>query len=103
MPDVFFVCCFCWCFRLGLDAGGGTGSFAAHMAGFNVTVLTTAMNVETVFGRYEVSHSSKPPPKTAHTLVPTTRDRNNIPEAAAAAAVVCHSLREDRQSSLPIS
>ncbi|GJP50646.1 hypothetical protein CLOM_g9786, partial [Closterium sp. NIES-68] len=29
---------------LGLDAGGGTGSFAAHMARYNVTVLTTAVN-----------------------------------------------------------
>eukprot|EP00850_Spirogloea_muscicola_P022187 SM000281S10755 [mRNA] locus=s281:120860:127278:- [translate_table: standard] len=34
--------------RLGLDAGGGTGSFAAHMARYNVTVMTTAMNIETV-------------------------------------------------------
>ncbi|CAI5973956.1 unnamed protein product [Closterium sp. NIES-65] len=38
--------------RLGLDAGGGTGSFAAHMARYNVTVLTTAMNSETVNGNY---------------------------------------------------
>eukprot|EP00850_Spirogloea_muscicola_P021249 SM000242S08485 [mRNA] locus=s242:88605:92567:+ [translate_table: standard] len=38
--------------RIGLDAGGGTGSFAAHMARFNVTILTTAMNVETVWNRY---------------------------------------------------
>ncbi|CAI5491856.1 unnamed protein product [Closterium sp. Naga37s-1] len=37
--------------RLGLDIGGGTGSFAAHMALYNVTILTTAMNVETVVGR----------------------------------------------------
>ncbi|CAI5483339.1 unnamed protein product [Closterium sp. Yama58-4] len=37
--------------RIGLDAGGGTGSFAAHMARYNVTVLTTAMNIETVTGR----------------------------------------------------
>ncbi|GJP38254.1 hypothetical protein CLOM_g22717 [Closterium sp. NIES-68] len=37
--------------RLGLDAGGGTGTFAAHMALYNVTILTTAMNVETVAGR----------------------------------------------------
>ncbi|CAI5983421.1 unnamed protein product [Closterium sp. NIES-64] len=34
-----------------LDAGGGTGSFAAHMARYNVTVMTTAMNIETVTGR----------------------------------------------------
>ncbi|CAI5484951.1 unnamed protein product [Closterium sp. Yama58-4] len=37
--------------RIGLDIGGGTGSFAAHMALYNVTILTTAMNVETVVGR----------------------------------------------------
>ncbi|CAI5489254.1 unnamed protein product, partial [Closterium sp. Naga37s-1] len=37
--------------RIGLDAGGGTGSFAAHMARYNVTVMTTAMNIETVTGR----------------------------------------------------
>ncbi|CAI5528409.1 unnamed protein product [Closterium sp. Naga37s-1] len=37
--------------RLGLDAGGGTGTFAAHMALYNVTCLTTAMNVEAVAGR----------------------------------------------------
>lgn len=37
--------------RVGLDAGGGTGSFAAHMARYNVTVMTTAMNIETVVGR----------------------------------------------------
>eukprot|EP00897_Mesotaenium_endlicherianum_P000402 jgi/Mesen1/10362/ME000080S09744 len=37
--------------RIGLDAGGGSGSFAAHMARFNVTILTTAMNIETVYGR----------------------------------------------------
>ncbi|GJP52353.1 hypothetical protein CLOM_g11479 [Closterium sp. NIES-68] len=37
--------------RLGVDIGGGTGSFAAHMALYNVTILTTAMNVETVVGR----------------------------------------------------
>lgn len=36
--------------RLGLDAGGGTGSFAAKMAAHNCTVLTTAMDVETLFG-----------------------------------------------------
>lgn len=36
--------------RLGLDAGGGTGTFAAHMALYNVTVLTSAMNIETVRG-----------------------------------------------------
>ncbi|GJP45927.1 hypothetical protein CLOM_g5262 [Closterium sp. NIES-68] len=34
--------------RIGLDAGGGTGSFAAAMALYNVTILTTAMNTETV-------------------------------------------------------
>lgn len=37
--------------RLGLDVGGGTGSFAAHMARFGVTVMTTAFNVETVRGK----------------------------------------------------
>eukprot|EP00270_Netrium_digitus_P003644 TRINITY_DN1430_c0_g2_i1.p1 TRINITY_DN1430_c0_g2~~TRINITY_DN1430_c0_g2_i1.p1 ORF type:complete len:239 (+),score=75.81 TRINITY_DN1430_c0_g2_i1:361-1077(+) len=37
--------------RIGLDAGGGTGSFAAHAALYNVTVMTTAMNIETVVGR----------------------------------------------------
>ncbi|KAK2968872.1 hypothetical protein RJ640_023922 [Escallonia rubra] len=31
--------------RLGLDIGGGTGTFAAQMKGFNVTVLTTTMNL----------------------------------------------------------
>lgn len=31
--------------RLGLDIGGGTGSFAAHMKKENVTVLTTTMNL----------------------------------------------------------
>ena len=34
--------------RLGLDAGGGTGSFAARMALYNVTIMTSAMNLETV-------------------------------------------------------
>ncbi|CAI5484643.1 unnamed protein product [Closterium sp. Yama58-4] len=34
--------------RIGLDAGGGTGSFAAALALYNVTILTTAMNTETV-------------------------------------------------------
>ncbi|CAI5491043.1 unnamed protein product [Closterium sp. Naga37s-1] len=29
--------------RLGLDIGGGTGSFAAHMALYNVTILTTCL------------------------------------------------------------
>ncbi|CAI5514953.1 unnamed protein product [Closterium sp. Naga37s-1] len=38
--------------RLGLDVGGGTGSFAAHMARHGVTVMTTAMNYETVSGRH---------------------------------------------------
>ncbi|CAI5473905.1 unnamed protein product [Closterium sp. Yama58-4] len=38
--------------RLGLDVGGGTGSFAAHMARHGVTVMTTAMNYETVLGRH---------------------------------------------------
>ncbi|GJP83786.1 hypothetical protein CLOP_g13894 [Closterium sp. NIES-67] len=38
--------------RLGLDVGGGTGSFAAHMALQGVTVMTTAMNYETVSGRH---------------------------------------------------
>eukprot|EP00271_Cylindrocystis_brebissonii_P013201 TRINITY_DN32847_c0_g1_i1.p1 TRINITY_DN32847_c0_g1~~TRINITY_DN32847_c0_g1_i1.p1 ORF type:complete len:412 (-),score=53.40 TRINITY_DN32847_c0_g1_i1:407-1642(-) len=33
--------------RLGLDVGGGTGSFAAHMAKRNVTILTTSYNMET--------------------------------------------------------
>lgn len=37
--------------RLGLDAGGCTGSFAAHMATHNCTVMTTAFNVETVYSR----------------------------------------------------
>lgn len=37
--------------RIGLDAGGGTGSFAAHMAKWNVTIMTTAFNLETVDGR----------------------------------------------------
>ncbi|CAI5482084.1 unnamed protein product [Closterium sp. Yama58-4] len=32
--------------RIGLDVGGGTGSWAAHMARYNVTVLTTAINAE---------------------------------------------------------
>ncbi|CAI5485760.1 unnamed protein product [Closterium sp. Naga37s-1] len=32
--------------RVGLDVGGGTGSWAAHMARYNVTVLTTAINAE---------------------------------------------------------
>ncbi|CAI5532607.1 unnamed protein product [Closterium sp. Naga37s-1] len=36
--------------RLGLDAGRGTGSFAAHMARYNVTVMTMAMNIETRSG-----------------------------------------------------
>ncbi|CAI7915890.1 unnamed protein product, partial [Closterium sp. NIES-53] len=36
--------------RLGLDAGRGTGSFAAHMAQYNVTVMTMAMNIETRSG-----------------------------------------------------
>lgn len=36
--------------RLGLDAGRGTGSFAAHMARYNVTVMTMAMNIETRAG-----------------------------------------------------
>ncbi|KAE9610659.1 hypothetical protein Lal_00029715 [Lupinus albus] len=31
--------------RLGIDIGGGTGSFAAAMRRFNVTVVTTTMNV----------------------------------------------------------
>lgn len=31
--------------RLGLDIGGGTGTFAARMKLFNVTVLTTTLNV----------------------------------------------------------
>eukprot|EP00850_Spirogloea_muscicola_P017995 SM000160S02536 [mRNA] locus=s160:148373:150650:+ [translate_table: standard] len=39
--------------RIGLDAGGGTGSFAARMASYNVTIMTTAMNIETVYGRYQ--------------------------------------------------
>lgn len=34
--------------RIGLDIGGGTGSFAAKMAFFNCTILTTAMNTETL-------------------------------------------------------
>ncbi|CAI5490896.1 unnamed protein product [Closterium sp. Naga37s-1] len=37
--------------RLGLDVGGGTGSFAAHMARYGVTVMTTAYNVETTANR----------------------------------------------------
>eukprot|EP00897_Mesotaenium_endlicherianum_P008397 jgi/Mesen1/7586/ME000393S06679 len=32
--------------RIGLDAGGGTGTFAAKMAAYNVTIVTTAMNTE---------------------------------------------------------
>eukprot|EP00271_Cylindrocystis_brebissonii_P003589 TRINITY_DN1471_c0_g1_i1.p1 TRINITY_DN1471_c0_g1~~TRINITY_DN1471_c0_g1_i1.p1 ORF type:complete len:523 (+),score=75.16 TRINITY_DN1471_c0_g1_i1:109-1677(+) len=39
--------------RIGLDAGGGTGSFAAHMAAYNITILTTAFNVETVADRMQ--------------------------------------------------
>eukprot|EP00897_Mesotaenium_endlicherianum_P005836 jgi/Mesen1/5280/ME000263S04390 len=35
--------------RIGLDAGGGTGSFAAKMAAFNVTIITTAMDTETLW------------------------------------------------------
>eukprot|EP00271_Cylindrocystis_brebissonii_P002233 TRINITY_DN1266_c0_g1_i1.p1 TRINITY_DN1266_c0_g1~~TRINITY_DN1266_c0_g1_i1.p1 ORF type:complete len:447 (-),score=82.33 TRINITY_DN1266_c0_g1_i1:90-1430(-) len=35
--------------RIGLDAGGGTGSFAAHMALWNVTIMTTAYNQETIY------------------------------------------------------
>lgn len=31
--------------RLGIDIGGGTGTFAARMKAYNVTVLTTTMNV----------------------------------------------------------
>ncbi|KAF7840425.1 putative S-adenosyl-L-methionine-dependent methyltransferase [Senna tora] len=31
--------------RLGLDIGGGTGTFAARMKEYNVTVMTTTMNV----------------------------------------------------------
>lgn len=31
--------------RLGLDIGGGTGTFAARMKLYNVTVMTTTMNV----------------------------------------------------------
>lgn len=42
--------CFNGC-RLGLDVGGGTGSFAAHMALHGVTVMTTAFNVETVYNK----------------------------------------------------
>eukprot|EP00850_Spirogloea_muscicola_P021270 SM000243S08571 [mRNA] locus=s243:139149:142107:+ [translate_table: standard] len=38
--------------RIGLDAGGGTGTFAAKMARYNVTVVTTAMNIETGEGEY---------------------------------------------------
>lgn len=36
--------------RLGLDISGGTGTFAAHMARYNVTVMTTAMNAESLAG-----------------------------------------------------
>lgn len=36
--------------RLGIDVGGGTGSFAAHMARYGITIMTTAFNVETVAG-----------------------------------------------------
>eukprot|EP00270_Netrium_digitus_P015359 TRINITY_DN5367_c0_g1_i1.p1 TRINITY_DN5367_c0_g1~~TRINITY_DN5367_c0_g1_i1.p1 ORF type:complete len:399 (-),score=99.11 TRINITY_DN5367_c0_g1_i1:525-1679(-) len=34
--------------RIGLDAGAGSGSFAARMAEYNVTVMSTAMNIETL-------------------------------------------------------
>ncbi|GJP43810.1 hypothetical protein CLOM_g3222 [Closterium sp. NIES-68] len=36
--------------RIGLDVGGGSGSFAAHMARYNVTILTTSMNKEFIEG-----------------------------------------------------
>ncbi|KAK6932248.1 putative S-adenosyl-L-methionine-dependent methyltransferase [Dillenia turbinata] len=31
--------------RLAIDVGGGTGTFAAHMKSYNVTVITTTMNL----------------------------------------------------------
>ena len=35
---------------IGLDIAGGTGSFAAHMAARNVTVLTTGMDINEGMG-----------------------------------------------------
>ncbi|CAI5496875.1 unnamed protein product [Closterium sp. Naga37s-1] len=40
----------CSC-RIGLDFNGGSGSFAAHMARHNVTMMTSAMNLEANVGR----------------------------------------------------
>ncbi|CAI5998090.1 unnamed protein product [Closterium sp. NIES-65] len=37
--------------RIGLDFNGGSGSFAAHMARHNVTMMTSAMNLEANVGR----------------------------------------------------
>ncbi|GJP42085.1 hypothetical protein CLOM_g1677 [Closterium sp. NIES-68] len=37
--------------RIGIDFNGGSGSFAAHMARHNVTVMTSAMNLEANVGR----------------------------------------------------
>ncbi|MED6118354.1 hypothetical protein PIB30_002063 [Stylosanthes scabra] len=38
--------------RVGLDLGGGSGSFAARMAERNVTVVTTTLNVDAPFSEF---------------------------------------------------
>ncbi|KAG4955188.1 hypothetical protein AAZX31_14G202000 [Glycine max] len=38
--------------RIGLDIGGGSGSFAARMADRNVTVVTSTLNVEAPFSEF---------------------------------------------------
>nr|CAB3484622.1 unnamed protein product [Digitaria exilis] len=46
--------------RIGLDIGGGTGTFAARMAERNVTVVTTTMDMDAPFSRFVASRGLLP-------------------------------------------
>lgn len=41
--------------RVGLDIGGGTGTFAARMRERNVTIITTSMNLDGPFNSFIAS------------------------------------------------
>ncbi|RLM75140.1 uncharacterized protein C2845_PM15G09480 [Panicum miliaceum] len=46
--------------RIGLDIGGGTGTFAARMRERNVTVVTTTLNLDAPFNRFVASRGLVP-------------------------------------------
>ncbi|KAK3144676.1 hypothetical protein QOZ80_4AG0316230 [Eleusine coracana subsp. coracana] len=46
--------------RVGLDIGGGTGTFAARMAERNVTVVTTTLDLDAPFNRFVASRGLVP-------------------------------------------